>query len=235
MILLKGRVFKLVLLLAIAATMPNVIKAQTQMSEIPLGSGSSGGGTQSFAGGALLEGGDTGSGGLTTEAAGTSGPEAATFDGTYVWVATQFNNSITRIRVSDGAVAGTFTVGKRPVALLYAAGSVWVANLLSNSVMKITPSTGAIAGTFTVTDGPGGLAFDRLQDCEGHRKHYIFRVERLRLAVRHTAHPDAVAVLRDLAHLEAIADSFGEFARECRGQSIIATLDDEGRVGLRVM
>jgi hypothetical protein len=54
----------------------------------------------------------------------TRGPEAAAFDGTYVWVATQFNDSVTRIRVSDGAVAGTFTVGKRPVALLYAGGSL---------------------------------------------------------------------------------------------------------------
>ena len=121
MILLKWRVFKLVLLLAMAATMPSVIKAQTQMNEIPLGGGSAGGGTEGFAGGTLMEGGDLSGGSLT--AAGTAGPEAVTFDGTYVWVATQFNNSITRIRVSDGAVAGTFVVGKRPVALLYAAGS----------------------------------------------------------------------------------------------------------------
>jgi len=98
MILLKGRVFKLVLLLVIAATMPSVIKAQTQMSEIPLGGGTGGGGqTQSFGGGAaLLDGGDGGG----SAAVSTTGPEAAAFDGTYVWVATQFNNSITRIRVN---------------------------------------------------------------------------------------------------------------------------------------
>ena len=159
MILLKWRVFKLVLVLAIAATMPNVMMAQTQMNEIPLGGGSGGGGTQGFAGGAtLLEGGGDMTSGVPDPA--TAGPEAITFDGTYVWVATQFNNSVTRIRVSDGAVAGTFIVGKRPVALLYAAGSIWVANLLSNNVMKITPSTGAIAATIAVADGPGGLAFD---------------------------------------------------------------------------
>ena len=110
----------LVLLLAIAAAMPSVIKAQTQMNEIPLGSGGGGGGAQSFTGGTMLDG-DLGGGGVT--AASTAGPEAVAFDGTYVWVATQFNNSITRIRVSDGAIAGTFVVGKRPVALLYAAGS----------------------------------------------------------------------------------------------------------------
>ena len=88
------------------------------MSEIPLGSGG-GGGAHRFCWWHLLDG-DMGGGGVR---ASTAGPEAVAFDGTYVWVATQFNNSITRIRVSDGVVAGTFVVGKRPVALLYAAGS----------------------------------------------------------------------------------------------------------------
>src|ERR1051326_5510760 len=119
MILLKARVLKLVLLLAIAATMPSVIKAQTQMSEVPLGGGgTTGGKTQGFAGGALLDGGADVGGTDLTQAVSTAGPEAATFDGANVWVATQFNNSVTRIRVSDSTVTGTFTVGKRPVALL---------------------------------------------------------------------------------------------------------------------
>src|SRR5688500_14332789 len=100
MILLKARVLKLVLLLVTAATMSSAVMAQTQMNEIPLSSGG-GGGAQGFGGGTLMEG-DLGGGSAT---AGTAGPEAVAFDGTYVWVATQFNNSITRIRVSDGVVA----------------------------------------------------------------------------------------------------------------------------------
>src|SRR5688572_32615088 len=99
---LKWRVFNMVLLLAIAATMPGVINAQTAMSEIPLSSGGgSGGGTQGFAGGSIqgvLGGGDV-------AAASTAGPEAVAFDGTYVWVARQFNNAITRIRVTSSALA----------------------------------------------------------------------------------------------------------------------------------
>src|SRR5688572_11050753 len=103
MSLLKWRVFKLVLLLAIAATMPGITRAQTAMTEIPLGTASGGGGgTQSFAGGTTMESGNLdGGGGTVTTSASTAGPEAVAFDGTYVWVATQFNNSITRIRVSD--------------------------------------------------------------------------------------------------------------------------------------
>ena len=62
MILLKWRFFSMALLLVIAATMPNVIKAQTQMNEIPLGSGGSGGGAQTMSiGNTTLDGGTGGS------------------------------------------------------------------------------------------------------------------------------------------------------------------------------
>jgi hypothetical protein len=163
MTLLKWRVFSAALILTISVIAPGVVTAQDAqpMSQISLGGSSSnnlgGGSMDGFADNTSF-GGDVGTDGIATVS--TAGPEAAAFDGTYVWVATQFNNAITRIRVSDGTLAGTFTVGKRPVALLYAGGSLWVANLLSNNVMKINTSTGAIAGTYAVGDGPGGLAYD---------------------------------------------------------------------------
>jgi hypothetical protein len=58
MTLLKWRVFNMALLLAFAVMMPGAISAQTQMSEIQLGSGGGGGGggAQSMSGGALLDG-----------------------------------------------------------------------------------------------------------------------------------------------------------------------------------
>jgi hypothetical protein len=124
--LLSWRVFSLALLIAVALGMPTVTNAQDAqpMNEISLGSAAaSGGGGGSLASGSLagntsLEGGDFGTPEGEIAAVGTAGPEAVAFDGTYVWVAMQFNNTITRVRVSDGAVAGTFVVGKRPVALL---------------------------------------------------------------------------------------------------------------------
>ena len=96
--ILKSRAFSLALLLAIAVMAPGILKAQTAqpMSETPLGSG---GGSK--AGGGSVEGIAPGD----PVATATTGPEAAAFDGTYVWVATQFNDSVTRIRVSDGLVA----------------------------------------------------------------------------------------------------------------------------------
>src|SRR5262245_9638280 len=152
MILLKRRVFSVALLLAVSAMMLSGVKAQNQpMNEIPLGGG--GAGAKGTAGGALLDGGDLGA---PPAATATTGPEATAFDGTYVWIATQFNDSVTRVKATDGLVSGTFTVGKRPVALLYAASAIWVANLLSDNVTKLDPATGAILGTYAAGDGPGG-------------------------------------------------------------------------------
>jgi DNA-binding beta-propeller fold protein YncE len=89
-----------------------------------------------------------------------SGPEAVAFDGTYVWVAGQFSNAVTRLRPSDGQQAGIFTVGQRPVAVLADASGIWVANLLDNTVTKLRASNGAPLGTFAVGANPYGVAFD---------------------------------------------------------------------------
>src|SRR6185295_12132164 len=97
--ILKSRAFSLALLLAIAVMAPGVLKAQDAqpMNETPLGG--AGGGSKT--GGGAVTGiapGDVGG----EPATGTAGPESAAFDGTYIWVASQFTDSVTRIRVSDG-------------------------------------------------------------------------------------------------------------------------------------
>src|SRR4026208_1675828 len=147
--ILKSRVFGLALLLAIAAMTPGVLKAQDAqpMTEVPLGSGGSTGGKT--AGGNLAGGVESidGTAGDPTTAS-TTGPEAVCFDGTYVWIARQFSDSVTSVRAAGGLVSSTFTVGKRPVALLCAGGYVYSANLLSDNVTKLSASTGAEAGTY---------------------------------------------------------------------------------------
>src|ERR1044071_6599372 len=85
------------------------------------------------------------------------GPESVTSDGSYVFVANQFSNTVTKLRASDGVVVGTFAVGRRPVALAFDGANVWVANYLSNNVMKLDPATGTVVGTFAVGEGPAGL------------------------------------------------------------------------------
>ena len=85
------------------------------------------------------------------------GAEALAFDGASLWVASQFKNTLTRVRASDGATLGTVSVGSRPVAVLADASGIWVANLGDNTVTKLSPSDGSALGTFRVGGGPGGL------------------------------------------------------------------------------
>src|SRR5438876_10653931 len=85
------------------------------------------------------------------------GAEALAFDGTSLWVTSQFANTLTRVRASDGETLGTVVVGSRPIAVLADPSGIWVANLGDNTVTKLRPSDGAVLGTFTVGDGPGGF------------------------------------------------------------------------------
>ena len=114
--LLSWRVLSMALLVAVALGMPTVTNAQEAqpMNEISLGSGTWGGAAAgSVTGGASLDGGNVG-GSEQIAPVSTAGPEAVAFDGTYVGVATQFNNSITRVRVSDGAVTPHLTQAAQP-------------------------------------------------------------------------------------------------------------------------
>src|ERR1044072_2017622 len=132
MSLVRLKVFSVAVFLAISTMTLSVVKAQSAqpMSEVTLGNGTatrSGGvnGVSSTGDGILAidDGGTTTISGPTT-----AGPEAVAFDGTYIWVAMQYTDSVTRVRATDSVVSGTFAVGKRPVALLYAGSAIWTAN-----------------------------------------------------------------------------------------------------------
>ncbi len=97
---------------------------------------------------------------VTASLPGGGGPEAVVSDGTCIWVAEQFTNSVTRLDPLTGLRLGTFAVGNRPVALLVVGSTLWVANLQSDTLTKLRTSDGALLGTFPVSGGPGGLAFD---------------------------------------------------------------------------
>ena len=97
------------------------------------------------------------------------GPEAVAFDGTHIWVAEQFTNTVTRIDRLTGLRTGTFAVGTRPVALLPVGNTLWVANLESDTLTRLRTTDGAALGTVQVGDGPGGLAFDGTHVWVAHR------------------------------------------------------------------
>src|SRR5512134_3186499 len=99
-----------------ALLMVALVAFAASLTEISLGSTSAGGG----AGGLTPDSGTVVDGTTPTASARSSpGPEAVAFDGTYIWIAQKYANTVTRVRAANGTVAGTFAVGTRPVALAY--------------------------------------------------------------------------------------------------------------------
>jgi hypothetical protein len=71
------------------------------------------------------------------------------------------NGTVTKLRASDGANLGTFTVGTNPKGIAFDGANIWVVNSSSNgTVTKLRTSDGANLGTFTVGEFPIGVAFD---------------------------------------------------------------------------
>jgi len=58
------------------------------------------------------------------------------FDGSNVWVTNSGDNTLTQIRVSDGALLATFATGLDPAAVLFDGAQIWVANKGSNTVSR---------------------------------------------------------------------------------------------------
>jgi hypothetical protein len=58
------------------------------------------------------------------------GPEALVFDESNVWVANNLDNTVTKLRASDGLTLGTFPVGRAPFGVAFDGANVWVTKLL---------------------------------------------------------------------------------------------------------
>ncbi len=87
-------------------------------------------------------------------------PVAIAFDGNkFMWVVDRDGSSVTRFHVSDGSLAGTFSVGLHPNAIASDGSNVYVADD-NSTVTKLRTSDGAVQGTFTSTNGGKSIAFD---------------------------------------------------------------------------
>jgi hypothetical protein len=73
-------------------------------------------------------------------------------------VANSNSNNVTKLRASDGANLGTFTVGNAPWGMAFDGGNIWVS--ASNTVTKLRVSDGFNLGTFAVGTGSRGIVFD---------------------------------------------------------------------------
>jgi DNA-binding beta-propeller fold protein YncE len=85
------------------------------------------------------------------------GAEYAVFDGTYVWIANQFSNTVTKINSSNGTIIGNYATTGNPLGIDFDGRSIWISRYASNDVAKMDTATGIITATVKVNDGPGFL------------------------------------------------------------------------------
>lgn len=90
-----------------------------------------------------------------------------TSEGDNIWVTNLGDDTVSKLRASDGVVLGTFPVGSVPGWLTFGGTNIWVANQSQdspgapgNSVTKLRASDGANLGTFDAGDVPTGIAWD---------------------------------------------------------------------------
>jgi hypothetical protein len=87
-------------------------------------------------------------------------PAGLAFDGENMWVVNNGDDTVTKLRASDGAILGTFPVGSKPSDAVFDGANLWVTNSQSASVTKLRASDGTALGTFPVGNQPAGAAFD---------------------------------------------------------------------------
>jgi hypothetical protein len=63
-------------------------------------------------------------------------PFGLAFDGASIWTATTLHQTVRRIRLSNGAILGTFATGGGPTEAAFDGANIWMANQSSNTVSK---------------------------------------------------------------------------------------------------
>jgi YVTN family beta-propeller protein len=73
------------------------------------------------------------------------GPAGVTYAGSYIWVANNGSNTVSKVQVSDGALVKNFSVGRGPYGVVYDGANLWVASSSTGQVSKISPASTAQA------------------------------------------------------------------------------------------
>lgn len=88
-------------------------------------------------------------------------PNGIAFNGANIWVANGSDNTVSKLRPSDGAVlVGSIPVETTPASMAFDGANIWVGNYTSGTVTKLQASDGAVLGSFPSGTGPMGVAFD---------------------------------------------------------------------------
>ena len=65
------------------------------------------------------------------------GPRGICFDGANIWVANHSDDTVTKLKASDGSTVGTYSVGNIPWDICFDGANIWVTNLLGDNVTKL--------------------------------------------------------------------------------------------------
>jgi hypothetical protein len=81
-----------------------------------------------------------------------------------MWVLDFESDAVTKVRITDGHILGTFpSGGSKPYGVAFdgtsIAAAVWISNNSSHTVTKLRSSDGALLGTFAVGSSPEGVVF----------------------------------------------------------------------------
>jgi DNA-binding beta-propeller fold protein YncE len=75
------------------------------------------------------------------------------------WITNSDAATVTKLRASDGAVLGTFSVGLTPSGIVFDGKNMWITNYGSSNIMKLRLD-GKILGTFPTGEEPLVPCFD---------------------------------------------------------------------------
>jgi len=87
-------------------------------------------------------------------------PYGIAFDGANIWVTNSDDDTVSKLRASDGSMIGTYAVGDSPYGVAFDGAFIWVANYNDDTVSKLRASDGYLCGTYAVGYAPYGIAFD---------------------------------------------------------------------------
>jgi DNA-binding beta-propeller fold protein YncE len=101
-------------------------------------------------------------------------PTAFAYDGTNMWVsngsgvnvgteASRGISSVSKIRVSDFTIVGTYTVGHVSRDMVYDGTSIWVCNMNDNTVSRLRAADVALLGTYPTGASPRAIAYDGIK------------------------------------------------------------------------
>lgn len=89
-----------------------------------------------------------------------SHPLGIAFDRSNIWVVNANDNTVSKLRASDGSLLGTYAVGNAPFGIVFDGSNMWVTNRNDNNVTKLRASDGANLGSVPVGANPGPIGFD---------------------------------------------------------------------------